>query len=146
MATQLIALKLLWLWVPWQHITLHYTGVKSPNVFVLCIRRHDKMALFTVRRHSTFSVILRVLTTILSNTCFFVYFFIYYMSIFVLCVCNSIFITWLRDPLKNSESESGLLSWCFHQLGTDMAVLVHNSKQRRSIQKDKNANTASLEE
>lgn len=37
MATQLIAWKLLWLWVPWQHITLHYTGVKSLPVSLCCV-------------------------------------------------------------------------------------------------------------
>ena len=49
MATQLIAWKLLWLWVPWQHITFHYTGVKSLPASLCCsseytytsIRRND---------------------------------------------------------------------------------------------------------
>lgn len=36
MATQLIAWKLLWLWVPWQHITLHYAGVKSLPASLCC--------------------------------------------------------------------------------------------------------------
>lgn len=37
MATQLIAWKLLWLWVPWQHIIFHYFGVKSLPALWLCV-------------------------------------------------------------------------------------------------------------
>lgn len=56
-------------------------------VLVLCIRRHDKIALFTVRRLSTFSVISRVLTTFLSNAYFFVYFFnLLYEHLCIMCM------------------------------------------------------------
>lgn len=37
MATQLIAWKLLWLWVPWQHIIFRYIGVKSLPALRLCV-------------------------------------------------------------------------------------------------------------
>lgn len=32
MATQLIAQKWLWLWMPWQHVKLHYTVLKSSRL------------------------------------------------------------------------------------------------------------------